>query len=395
MRSGWNLGKQGSVAATVSRLKFSTETILLAYDGPQVLTVRDEYGARHLAVAADESIDGETVRWIYAGITDLEYCALTVGALSVRDALIKDSVIIIDYQAHGGKPIKAWRIPASEVPEDAQPDRDSILPPEVCAQFASSDSSEPEIRIGGKSIVHHAIPFVDVGAITSMLQKLWHGLSGSIYYSKRPVEPAIGEGFLPSTLLMSGTGPGSVAIKVRPANNDVFNRIAHEYKMLLGAADSESELRSMLARYKPDVAESCGEYLEFLGHRELEVFTSAEQSSAFIGPSRARRVRPNFARGKKKRTAEQPAQIKDVSFVATGYFEGYSYHSRTFDFYDKDRGKLCSGTVEDSVLTRTPIERGLIISSKTIYKAELRHISTGDRNQYHLLGFWLPSDESK
>ncbi len=385
MRSRWSLDRS-EVVSTLVGMQFTIDTVLLEYDGPQVLTVRDLYGTRYLAVAADESSDGKTVRWLYAEISNLEFRAITNGGETIRDGILKDTLYVIDAVVDGGEIVNAWRVGSHDVPEDAKPDIDSFLPDDVCAPFLDTPTT-PELYIGGKAIVDYAIPFSDIGALTDRLQKLWHGIAGALFYEKRPSDRTILDGVLPSTLMLAGTGQGSFALKIRPVDDIIFRSVWREYKQILDVADDEQTLRQTLAKYRPEVSDACGAYLEFLEYRKLEVLSRSERQTSFVGPTKAARVRPYFRATKSQRKPE-PTTIKKSPFKVTGYFEGYSYYSKTFEFFDDKAEKRYIGKIEDTVFTQTPKSRGLQIGGSRTYVAEIRPKVTERKVDYDLLSFW-------
>ena len=149
MRGDWQL--DGKPAAA---LKFTLERVLVWMDEPQVLTSRDQNGARHLAVAVDDSDDYEVVRWVYAQISDLEHHALLCGGTTIREILSGDVLIVADRRVDGGAFEGMWLVTEADIPESIRPSDESYLPTSVQAQFAAPApgeilprSSAPDFRV--------------------------------------------------------------------------------------------------------------------------------------------------------------------------------------------------------------------------------------------------------
>jgi hypothetical protein len=151
VKSAWGLDTKIQLAPS-GLPKTQLEHVLVEYDGPLVATRVTPDKRRFLAVAVDESDDGDVVRWIHSEISPLEFDALVSGGVTVRDALIKGHVYIIDRIVDGGEISKAWYLGEENVPEVARPEPGSFLPPSVIGRLAPKLQGGSFIKIDGKSV---------------------------------------------------------------------------------------------------------------------------------------------------------------------------------------------------------------------------------------------------
>lgn len=380
MKDAWQLDGKPSAPA----LNLSLEHVLVWHEEPQVVSVLDPTGRRFLGVAVDDSEDFEVVRWVYTPVSHLEFDALICGATTVREALVADTVFVVDRRVDGGIIERAWEAKGADIPEDIRPSEDSTLPEATRARLAVQPAV-PEIRIDGKRIRENLISFADLGGIVTNIQALWDALAASVFYRRTPADAS-----LPSTLLVAGTAPGSFRISVRPAQEAVFNTISLQYRKLLDLAHDEERLRKALESHGSVVAGAFDDYMVFVGKSGLEVLTQSQKVSAFISTRRAAQAAAYVERRRQeKRKTPEPQVNLGKPFFADGYFEGYSYKTKGFTFISGE--KEYTGDVEDSVLTGTPISRGLTLSSSVTYRAEIRPRQRGGRTEYTLLGF-VPRD---
>jgi hypothetical protein len=103
---------------------FELDQVLVEYDGPQIVTLRGA-GGLYLGIASDES--DAFVRWIYAPLTETELRALLEGTGTLREAVQKPRVYVVDVD-HDGTPIQAWEYPGERLRDDDLPARGALLP---------------------------------------------------------------------------------------------------------------------------------------------------------------------------------------------------------------------------------------------------------------------------
>ena len=126
-------------------LKQEVEHVLVEYEGPQIVSLRDPDGARLVAVASDESHD--SVRWLQAVVDESEWSALVTGRLQLACAFLKPMLQVVD-RTLGGDPIKGWDVQFENIDGQADlPDLDAFLPTETIERFKSLVEEEyPSFR---------------------------------------------------------------------------------------------------------------------------------------------------------------------------------------------------------------------------------------------------------
>lgn len=361
---------------------FILEHVLVAQDEPQVITALDHQNNRYLAVAVDDSDDGEIVRWVYALLSNLEFYALLSRAVTIRDVMASDSLYVVDRRVDGGVIENTWS--AKTMPPDLRPRPGSLLPPSTCARFPIA-IAKPEMRIAGEPVRDNAISFNDLAQAMGTKQQLFHVLGSAIYRQANRRKP------LPTaTLHAVATGVGSFAITIRPDEELVFNGVVTAYRRLLEASADKAQLLALLTKLGPAVASAYATYVEFLRSRGLEVLTQSTKTAAYVGPKSTTRIAGYIGHLAQKRrrtdTGEEPRPETTAKFV--GYFGGYLYYAKKFEFVADGNPQVFSGDIEDSLLTG--LERGLAIGSQTKYEVEIRTVRVTEKSVTHvLLGFWL------
>lgn len=97
---------------------FEPVRILNDYDGPKLFTFWDADGALCLACWSDES--PERIRFLVVPVTDADIIELTTGVVTVREALQKPRLWILDID-NDWSLLGAWLVDPVSVPKDAQP----------------------------------------------------------------------------------------------------------------------------------------------------------------------------------------------------------------------------------------------------------------------------------
>jgi hypothetical protein len=366
-------------------LDLSIEHILVWHDEPQVVTATDADGARYLGVATDDADDYRFVRWVYARITKLEFRALLCGATTLRDALAKEQILIVDHSV-GSSDVETMRWASTvDVPDELRPTTDSYLPD--AARSLLEDSGpvrEEQIVIDGDSVAKGAISFSDLGSITSLFQQLWTALVNAVWFEGNQATP-----LSMSALNAVGMAGGSFVLKMQPAQQRVFGLAFAEYRKLVESGADVNELTSLLSRLGGNVSSTFSEYMLAIGSRNLEVLALSTTSTAYISPRKATHVAAYLAPPPLKmrqRKIESKPTI-GIPFTVNGYFDGYGFTKKTFDFISSDKGDIYSGDVEPSLLISKPVEDGLILGSHVKYTAQIRPVQKGDKLTHTLLYF--------
>ncbi|XYH92859.1 hypothetical protein ACMHYB_33960 [Sorangium sp. So ce1128] len=368
MRSAWLLPEQSSFG--IDRREI--ETVLVEYDEPEVVVLRDATGALFLGVAADES--AHAVRWIHAPLPKLEYRALIAGALSLRDSLLKEEVWVVDELRLTGKVDRVWRLNSSQLPGSALPEPGALIPDATRARLGNFISQDPVLYIDGQRIQEHTIPFADLSAIANSTQRLWTALAQSqLRDGRRGARKRIADS---STLSMAATGPGSFAISVQPADREVFEVAASIYGQLVHASDDTQRLRSYLGYIGPEAMSAYASYMRTIEKHRLHVLAEWSGMASYVGAHIAKRV---------QKALRHTTPRREQTFGAIGHFHGFSYEDNKFVFHDIDTDAQYSGAIGRDFKTDEDVRIG-----RAWYEAELAVVVVeglaGGEQRYELLG---------
>ncbi|WP_437955553.1 hypothetical protein WME76_29105 [Sorangium sp. So ce119] len=334
MRSSWNLSEQLHTAPNDD-----IEHVLVEYNGPQVVTLRDAIGVK-LAVASDE--DESCVRWVQAYITETERKALFDGALTIRDALLKDVVFVVDV-SHDGRPLRSWDYDPTLLTDADLPKRGALLPRAVREEFAQAVPEFPELRLDGGGVVRSSgVAFRALSSVLDSFQRLWNAIAQSIT-DEGPKE----RGRWPSVLAnaaelsLGAAGHGSLVLHVSPSDEHVFNEVAKKFESLANAGDDPAKLSSAFAKLGPRVQSRYGELLGHLQKQDLQLLTRWPSGSAFVSGYAAARVLSAFPRGQ----VGKPRTVK-----AVGTFLAFDSTKLDFEFTDESSDDKYEGRVDPEVL---------------------------------------------
>jgi hypothetical protein len=125
MNFAWKLPPIMGVSSENLRLsKRAVETVLLEYEGPKLVVLRD--GERRFLGYAVDEIGGAT-RWLQVPISNLELKALHRGKATLLDVLAKQEITICDIDLAGAVS-RVWISPPATLPPDCLPDPEVTLP---------------------------------------------------------------------------------------------------------------------------------------------------------------------------------------------------------------------------------------------------------------------------
>ena len=103
---------------------FEPVRVLNFYDGPRIFTVLDSDGGLCLACWSDE--DERRSRFLVVPVTSKTIAELERGMLTVREALIQPRMWVVDLTLAGAVEF-VWLVNSEDVPDDAQPQLDTML----------------------------------------------------------------------------------------------------------------------------------------------------------------------------------------------------------------------------------------------------------------------------
>lgn len=100
--------------------------ILYDFDGPCIFTAQTPLGVEVLAYLAEDLEDEGLLRFIVATTSEVTVNELKSGTLSVREALDRGSLWMVDVN-HEYCPVRAFSVRSEQLPEDAMPERGTML----------------------------------------------------------------------------------------------------------------------------------------------------------------------------------------------------------------------------------------------------------------------------
>lgn len=337
MMGEWNLPEQAEFAGTIS---FHVDEILVEYNGPQIVTARGPRG-RYIGVAADE--DERAVRWIFAPITDTEFRALALGAVSTHDVIIKPNVYIVDVD-HNDNQLQAWECDASQLSDENLPDAGVLLPKAARdALIAAMPQPEaPELRLERLSASRPGIMFRSLAEVLSAFQRLWNALAQAVS-TGGPKERGRWATELSerAALSLAAAAPGSLSLRIEPFDVSVFEQAAQPFEDLVRAGDNPQALAEILARLGARVQARYEELLTDVERHQLQLLARRRGGVAFISPHTAYRVRLALPQGVYGEPKTKPA---------IGYFLAFDTTGATFEFFDETSDTSYRGLVHPDVL---------------------------------------------
>lgn len=345
------------------------EAVLVELDGPQLITATDGAGRRYLGLFADRPDDRREM-WLYAPITNLELEALFAGGVSMRNAMCKPQLDLVEYIEE--RAVAIWRLQPEEVPEGILPVPDANLPIDdgapLLARLLGKEPPKgvvPVFRCGGRPVRGSNISFGALSGIAGAIQSLWATIANDVLPAPRNAEET---GYLAEseTLRMSGSIAASFGMIVSPEHEEPFRKIAHAYRTL--ARLSPDTLPS--AGLSPAVLAAYGDFLKTLSDLDAEVFAQLGDAQAYIGSAYAARIRPAIRLALGPPTAEPalPATI-----TGQGFFHAADIDKRTFIFFDaianqEIRGKIAKDIAE---ALKKPGQEEIRVGNQTLYDVQI------------------------
>lgn len=343
MRETWRLPEQ-----SLSLLpRFSVQHVLVEYDGPQIVTAvladtdsgEPGSGGLYLGVASDD--DEKLVRWILGPITSTEYKALIDGTETLRDALLKPQIFVLDADTeYDWEPRRAWICDGNQLGDDHFPGRGALLPTasrQELAQSLHAVADAPEWCFDGPSVGALGIGFRALSDVLDVFQRLWNAFAqfqspDGPKASGRPKAEVVER----TALRLAGAGTGSLVLQVNPADMGMYQQVAEHFEALVRASADPAALAEELGRLGPRVQGRYNELLASLARHDLQVWARRPGRAAFLSASIASRVLRDWPQDMKSESSQTEA---------IGHFIGFDMDPGSFTFYDELRDKTYSGPV--------------------------------------------------
>lgn len=373
MKWSWKFGQEIMPLLVTRR---ALKEILIEYDGPR-LAILEQPPDQILALCIDEDKNG--VRWIRSPLSSLEYEALMRGALTVRAALLKPGMVLVEYSHDKDEKLQsAWELDPTQVPDDVLPDVDTLLPNYVMISHPSTlaPNVSAEFRLGTKGtrdIPEHIISFQRLSAVTAGIQHLWDAIGSTL--TARP-----------TVLNAYATSRGSLAIRVQVDDKETFSQVAAVYRELTRATYDRKQLVETLSAKSARVIRRYSEYLKMLDENSLDVFAEWYAGVAFIGHAGAQRNRKHI-----RVPAPEVATPKRI--VRAGYLEGFGRSPRHFEFYDPDTGARITGLIHKD-LRDFPLRDELYLGHRRKYLVEIESVRVGSNPPKYTLLAFSPDDNA-
>lgn len=352
MKLSWDLPAQGLVPRV-----YEIERVLIEYDGPQVVTLNGPDGL-YLGVASDE--DTSSIRWIYAPISHTEFKALTEGASSILDSLLKPEVAIVDV-GQDGRAMHEWTADSMKLDRAALPKRGALLPKTARTEYAAPAPEKPELRLDA---VHaRKVGFKVLSDVLSSYQRLWTSIAQA--RSPRVMNRGRWKQDLSerAELALVGAGAGSLVLNIEPADPAIYVEIAQTFEGLTKAGDDTSALASQLSQLGQRVKSRYAELLEKLGKYDLQLLSRRNGGSAFLAAHSA----PRILAAMPQEVAGEPKEL-----IASGYFVAFNTRNQTFEFYDVGEEESYNGTVHPEVLARN---QAILVGQGSSYNIKIEVVT--------------------
>lgn len=362
MRDTWKLSEQALVSPVPS---FTVDQVLVEYDGPQIVTLvpRQEGHhesvphARYLGIAAD---DGEgVVRWILAAITNTELKALIDGAATLRDALLKAQVFVLDAD-HDWVSLSVWSCDGNQLDDESLPERGALLP-RLSREELAETVHDPELCIDGPTVGDRGVMFRALANILDVFQRFGDAITASLspndHKSSGPVRAEVTE---KTALYLASAGAGSLVLKVRPADTATYRTVAEQLEELVRIDDDPDALAEVLTRLGPRARGRYSELLTCLAKHDLQLLARRPGGAAFLSASIASRVLTALPLSMASETRQMNA---------TGYFIAFDrMKAGSFVFYDERRDETYSGAVHSDVMETN---KGVTVGDEARYTVTL------------------------
>ncbi len=111
--------------------EFKLDSVLLEFDEPEVVVLKDKNGLRRISMASDDN-DGDTVRWIEAPLSPEAWRDLIEGRMTMLDFYLLNNTVLVVDRKRDFEPIEGWAISIDRLSRERDlPDVDSYLPKAV------------------------------------------------------------------------------------------------------------------------------------------------------------------------------------------------------------------------------------------------------------------------
>ncbi|MGH6712820.1 MAG: hypothetical protein ACREEK_28165 [Bradyrhizobium sp.] len=327
--------------------------VLEEYEGPRLI-VHERGGRDYLGLVVDH--DDNKVRWIFTPVSPVELRGLMHHGETLRSAILKDRVFVVDYDAESQSTAEVSEIDGDNIPESALPAVSALMPSYLKAAFPLTEEQRARPYFDLQSATGRGLPFGDISAITSQMQAVWATIARSLN---------IANGQLAAT--SGGSGSVRVFVDTPP---EQFGRIAAVYRDLALALGNPALLARQIQIYDRVPIAAFAKYLSTIKKHDVEVLAQSEQQAAFLGPhaaERAMRVVPEAVA--LTRPPEVDTSPQAITLDLHGYFENFWRGKKTgkFEFYDLLTAKTYTGPLAPRLMASLrPDEFAMVLGRVTL-----------------------------
>jgi hypothetical protein len=346
MRREWPIGNASIPEERDAGMRVD---VLVDLEGPQ-LVLYSKGKQRHIGIFADS--DGNAERWLIADTTLLELESLARADLPMRDVFSrKPRLRAVDFDS-SRKAIRFWSIATTDVPVGILPVRGAPLPSSARKllsqklRLKAAIAKQRRIRFEGAAVSDSSIELGALSTLTRVFQRLWTAIGHALGDS------ALIDNTLPITAVFaSAFKPGSFAVHVKAANDEVFDRVLADYRRILSLAHDDPEKLARELLKHEQLRESLDAYLKALGDLQTETIVEGPSARAYVGCSATRSVR-SALKGAVVAPSADDAEKAVEQTTRRGYFDEFGLKDETFAFYDMDADETVTGSVASGLLKR-------------------------------------------
>lgn len=367
MSQQWKLGNAELAMAPDRKM----ELVLIDYDGPQLALFKDRNQQRYIGLAS--KAEDHATRWIQAPISILEIEALCDQGVTMRNAVCKPELEVIDYI--DDKPKRSWRISPEQVPAGVLPVIGAHLP-RVIGAFVKENlrlrprvAVEPMFRVAGRVVRGHQITFIGIGVVTQALQRLWSAIADVELPETAFTPEAMDRRHDATTLVMAASARGSFGLKIAAADSVAFEAIGRRYKQLVSVSpDAEPEL---LVGLPMMVLKALHDFLKTMEDHGIELLANWPSEAAYVGASQAERLRPAVARVVRANKARNLEAESGSTRTFRGYFEGFNINTKKFDFFDSTNDERINGLIASTLAKSVTSDSEVNVGHLTLYDIQV------------------------
>jgi|GEM_PF-3646748 len=310
--------------------------IVEEFNGPQIVFATLD-GDRLFGVAADEDESAE--RWVFAPVSKLEERALRAGIASPREALRKDSALIIDI-LRGRAGLRVVPVNGEELSDEELPTADARLDPYPSGQTVPVGRLRFVLdRIGG---VKDGLPIAAVSDFLRDVQRYSNAVVAFVHSNLSREHGRFSDEIVAeATFSLHTAEAGSLSLDIAATNPQLSLAVIDHLRQATDAGESSQRLASIAVQTGARALRRYEDLLVTLERHELQFLAQSVSGSAFVSWTSASRF-----------SAAMPEAVhRDVEpIVVRGFFRDFGRDRGEFVFIDAETEDVLEGAIGKSVL---------------------------------------------